>query len=143
MPERQLQTTKTPTQPTAIMVAETKDKDALALEKLARDTKLAARRPNMEISVPKAASMMKATKDFKKKPRNQKAREDYYDAVIGSSVQKNQVDRKKLKETQKQREERLGPVKTGEAKSQAFQKWLDESMAQSNAWAAQHHAKYR
>ncbi|KAI4102116.1 MAG: hypothetical protein LQ339_004790 [Xanthoria mediterranea] len=40
------------------------DKGALALEKLARDTKLAARCPNMEISVAKAASMMDATKDF-------------------------------------------------------------------------------
>ena len=37
------------------------DKGALALEKLAQDTKLTARRPNMEISVAKAASMMDAT----------------------------------------------------------------------------------
>ncbi|KAI4105725.1 MAG: hypothetical protein LQ339_003287 [Xanthoria mediterranea] len=126
------------------MVPLTKDKGDLALEKLARDTKLAARRPNMEISVPKAASMVKALKKVKAKPKGKKALVDYNNAVLClSSVQKSTVDHKKAKVAQKQREERLGPVKTGEAKSQAFQKWLDESLAQSNAWQQKHNAKYR
>ncbi|KAI4220604.1 MAG: hypothetical protein L6R36_007507, partial [Xanthoria steineri] len=115
-------------------------KDALALEKLKWDTKLAARRPNIEISVPKVASMVEALKKVKAKPKGKKALLDYNKAVMClSNVQNSTVDHKKAK---KQREERLGPVKTGMAKSKAFQKSLDESLAQSNAWQQKHNAKY-
>ncbi|CAL8576069.1 hypothetical protein XPA_001960 [Xanthoria parietina] len=107
MPERQFQTSTSPAQRTAQMVAQTEDKGALALAKLARDTKLAARRRIVDVPIGLVAEMVAATAAKAPKTR--------------ADIEKRKVEMEKAKAAQQEREDRLGPEQADIARREALQ----------------------